>query len=171
MHFNWLLVVASHGLPANRISRGGGEVFGVAYSGPAPRGRSHKGVGHGGVACDGQPALPPSAPSPTEDPALAPPPPVLEPAARWRPMGGSCASQIDFLGAEFTPAAAVAFRTRGALEPGAALQRELRRADPKPALATPHLPSRRWSNLGICIPRPGLRGSPSLLFSPAHARG
>lgn len=36
VHFNWLLVVASHGLPANRISRGGGEVFGVAYSGPAP---------------------------------------------------------------------------------------------------------------------------------------
>lgn len=80
-------------------------------------------------------------------------------------MGGSCASGIDFPGAEFTTAAAAAFLIRGALESGAEPQRELRRADPTVTPATPHLPGRQWASLGICISGPGLRGSPWLLLS------
>lgn len=92
-----------------------------------------------GVACDGQSALPPPVPSPTGSPhsrvlALSP-----EPATRWRPMGGPCASRIDFPGAEFTPAAA-ASGTCGAPESGTERERELCRADPKRAPATPHRP-------------------------------
>ena len=80
-------------------------------------------------------------------------------------MGGSCASGIDFPGAEFTTAAAAAFRISGALESGAEPQRELRGTDPAVTPATPHLPGRQWASLGICISDPGLRGSTSLLFS------
>ena len=80
-------------------------------------------------------------------------------------MGGSCASGIDSPGAEFTAAAAAAFRIGGALESGAEPQRELRGTDPTVTPATPHLPGRQWASLGICISGPGLRGSTSPLFS------
>lgn len=105
------------------------------------------------MACDGQSALPPPVPSPTGSPhsrvlALSP-----EPATRWRPMGGPCASRIDFPGAEFTPAAA-ASGTCGAPESGTERERELCRADPKRAPATPHRPLGSASPSRLCAVRP-----------------
>lgn len=105
------------------------------------------------MACDGQSALPPPVPSPTGSPhsrvlALSP-----EPATRWRPMGGPCASRIDFPGAEFTPAAA-ASGTCGAPESGTERERELCRADPKRASATPHRPLGSASPSRLCAVRP-----------------
>lgn len=114
----------------------------------------------GGVACDGQSALPPPVPSPTGSPhsrvlALSP-----EPATRWRPMGGPCASRIDFPGAEFIPAAA-ASGICGALESGTERERELCRADPKRASTTPHRPLGSASPARVCAVCP-----PS--FPPRH---
>lgn len=58
-------------------------------------------------------------------------------------MGGSCASGIDFPGAEFTTAAAAAFLIRGALESGAEPQRELAQSGPDcdPRHAAPSRPA------------------------------
>ncbi|ELK15222.1 hypothetical protein PAL_GLEAN10005537 [Pteropus alecto] len=75
-------------------------------------------------------------------------------------MGGPCASQIDFPGAEFTPAAAVS-GTCGAPESGTERERELCRVDPKRAPATPHRPLGSASPSRVCAVRP-----PS--FPPRH---
>lgn len=68
-------------------------------------------------------------------------------------MGGPCASRIDFPGAEFTPAAA-ASGTCGAPESGTERERELCRADPKRAPATPHRPLGSASPSRLCAVRP-----------------
>ena len=86
-------------------------------------------------------------------------------------MGGSCASGIDFPGAEFTTAAAAAFLIRGALESGAEPQSELRRADRTVTPATPHLPGRQWASLGICISGPVYAACPGSFSPLAHAQG
>lgn len=107
---------------------------------------------------------------PLPPPHWKPPrPQPREPPTGWRPMGGPCASRIDFPGAEFIPEAAAASGDRGARESGAELERGLCRANPKRAPATPHLPRPRGANPGICIPRAGLRGWSTFLPSPAHA--
>lgn len=142
---NWLLVVASHGLPANGIAQGVGE-FSAWLHGFRPHGQDHSGSwAEEGVACDGQLALPPPAPSPTGSPHSR--------ARRRLETNGRLLRVLRSLPQRlrhFDP------------EPGAELS---------PVPATPHLPRRQWANSGVCISGRGLRGSPALFPYPAHAGG
>lgn len=111
----------------------------------------------------------PRPPPPLEAPVRAPPPPVQIP-----PPVGNQWEALPLLRSIFQVRSPLPqlLGVSDPLRPGVRgePEKELRKADPAPALATPHLPRRWWGNLGICISGSGLRSSP-FLSSTAHARG